>query len=99
MQNDDIAPDSYTYAIILNGLKLNDSSMSLVRSSLESIKKVIEVEEFQLDEIFFNTILDVCCKYELINYLEYFHKTMVKKNIPESNVTFGILIKAYSKRN
>jgi hypothetical protein len=49
MQNDDIAPDSFTYSIILNGLKINNSSERLVRLCLKNIKKIILADEFKQD--------------------------------------------------
>ncbi len=73
MQEDKISPDGFTYSIILHGLKINKSSNSLVRSSLENIKKVVQAGEFKLDEVFFNSILDVCCRYEFYDYLNFFH--------------------------
>lgn len=97
MQKDKISPDGFTYSIILNGLKINESSPNLVRSSLDKIKKVIKLNEFHLDEIFFNSILDVCAKYGFINYLDEFYLIMKEKKVRESSVTFGVLIKAYGK--
>lgn len=97
MQKDEITADGYTYSIILNGLKVTNSNTGLVRSSLENIAKVIETGEFKLDEVFFNSILDVCSKYDLGEELESFYAVMREKKIPESAVTFGILIKAYGK--
>lgn len=47
MYQDDITPDSFTYSIILNGLKLNNSSQNLVRMCLQNIKKVILADEFK----------------------------------------------------
>lgn len=97
MQKDQISPDGFTYSIILNGLKINESSPLLVRSSLDNIKKVIKLNEFRLDEIFFNSILDVCAKYGFINYLDEFYSLMKEKRIRESPITYGVLIKAYGK--
>ncbi len=97
MAKDEISPDGYTYSIILNGLKLNNSKASLVRSSLQNIKRVIKTNEFRLDEVFFNSILDVCSKYEFFDELKYFYDFMRSKKITESSITFGILIKAYGK--
>lgn len=97
MQKDGITPDGFTYSIIVNGLKLNDSSPALVSNSLERIKKVIEMNTFRLDEIFFNSILDVCTRYDFVDYLDVFYKLMQKNNIKESALTFGILVKGYAK--
>ena len=43
MNKDQITADSYTYSIILNGLKLNNSSEKLVRSILSKIIQVLNV--------------------------------------------------------
>lgn len=98
MQNDDIAADGYTYSIILNGLKLNESPEHLVRISLDNLKKVLDDQNFKLDEALFNTILDVCSKYEMYEAMNYFYGVMVAKGIKESIITFGILLKSYSKK-
>ena len=97
MARDEISPDGYTYSIILNGLKLNNSKPPLVKSSLENIKKVIQANEFRLDEVFFNSILDVCSKYDFFEMMRYFYDFMRRKKIQESSITYGILIKAYGK--
>ena len=98
MQKDEISADGYTYCIILNGLKLNESSDTLVNLILENIKKVINANLFRLDEALFNTILDVCYKYDLIDSLTYFYDVMKAKGVTESPITYGTLIKAYSKQ-
>lgn len=72
MQKSSINPDNFTYSIILHGLKINNLDPHVVRSSLYKIKKVVEAEEFRLDDVFFNSVLDVCCKYELLDELEVF---------------------------
>lgn len=97
MQKDDISPDGYTYSIILNGLKQNNSPPELVKECLENIRKVIDAGEFKLDEVFFNSILDVCSKYELYDKLKYYYDLMREKGVMESSITFGIIIKAFGK--
>lgn len=96
MQQDNISPDSFTYSIILNGLKLRKSSPSIVEKSLNRIYKVVENQELIVDDVFFNSVLDVCVKYEFTNLSFKFYNLMVKLNIPESSTTCGILIKCYS---
>lgn len=98
MQRDEISADGYTYCIILNGLKINESSVTLVKLILENIKKVLGANQFRLDEALFNTILDVCFKYELHEDLDYFYELMRVKGITESPITYGTLIKAFSKQ-
>ena len=97
MRQDEITPDGYTYSIILNGLKINNSTPEIIRSTIEGITKVIELNEFRLDEVFFNSILDVCSKYELYDLLKQYYEIMKANKVNESPVTYGILIKAYGR--
>ncbi len=97
MQKDQISSDGFTYSIILNGLKLNDSNLNLVKLSLNNIEKVIKSNSFKQDEVLFNSILDVCSKYELYDEMKKFYLIMKEKDIKESSITCSILIKAYSK--
>lgn len=98
MQKDDITADGYTYSIILNGLKLNDSPEHLVKISLDNLRKVMDDPNFKLDEALFNTILDVCSKYEMYELLDYFYNVMVAKGVKASTITYGILLKSYSRK-
>lgn len=98
MQKDDIAADGYTYSIILNGLKLNESPPHLVKISLENLRKVMDDPVFKLDEALFNTILDVCSKYEMYESMDFFFNIMLAKNVKPSIITFGILLKSYNKK-
>ncbi len=97
MQSNDIVPDGFTYSIILTGLKLNSSKKELVVNSLKKIKLVLESDNFKQDEVLYNSILDLCCKYDLYEQMREFHELMLKNNIFESRVTCGILIKAFGK--
>lgn len=97
MQQDEISADGFTYSIILNGLKINDSKIQLIEKTLNKIKNVIEDNSFKLDEVFFNSIFDLCVKYDLFTFLQHFYKVMKAKNVQESGVTYGILLKSYCK--
>jgi pentatricopeptide repeat domain-containing protein 1 len=99
MKRDEIAPDGYTYSIILNGLKINNSYPDVVKATIENIAKVVAANEFKLDEVFFNSVLDVCSKYDFYDLLRHFYDLMRQHKIAESSVTYGILIKAYGKAN
>lgn len=97
MQRYEISPDSFTYSILLNGLKQANASERIIKKTLVSIKQILDISDFKLDEIFFNCILDTCSKYEIFDMMDYFYRIMKAKKIPESDITFGILIKAYGK--
>lgn len=99
MRRDDITPDGYTYSIILNGLKINNSDPAIVKATMDNISKVIACQEFRLDEVFFNSLLDVCSKYDFYDLMKHYYQMMKDQKIHESAVTFGILIKAYGKVN
>lgn len=99
MKKDEIVPDGYTYSIILNGLKINNSAPDVVRATIDNIQRVVAANEFRLDEVFFNSVLDVCSKYDFYEQLRHFYDLMKSHKIAESSVTYGILIKAYGKAN
>lgn len=70
MQKDDITPDSLTYSIILNGLRINNSSTNLVKLCLENIQQVLKSDEIKHDLVLFNSMIDVATKYQLIDQTE-----------------------------
>lgn len=84
MQEAGITPDSFTYSIILNGLKLSNSSENLVRLCLQNIKKVIVADECKQDHILFTSILDVATKYNLLDLVRQFHDLMKSKGVRDS---------------
>lgn len=98
MQEMEVAPDSFTYSILLNGLKTGGVPDSVIRSTLASLKEIIPISTFKMDEVFFNSILDVCSKYELWKLMEEFYQIMKDHKLEGSHVTFGILIKAMGKQ-
>ena len=98
MQKREISPDGFTYSILLNGLKQSNASETLIKTTLLSIKKILLISDFKLDEVFFNSVLDVCSKYQMYALMDYFYAQMKRKGISESSITYGILIKAFGKR-
>ena len=69
-----------------------------IGSSLKNIKQILDISDFKLDEVFFNSVLDVCSKYQMYALMDYFYAQMKRKGISESSITYGILIKAFGKR-
>ena len=49
------------------------------------------------DEVLFNSLLDGCCRANLIDIGLMVYKNMMSLKIKPSNVTFSILIKIYGK--
>ncbi len=60
MRQDDITPDAFTYSIIINGLKLSNTNEENVSDALQNISEIIVEDECPLDEVLFNSILDLC---------------------------------------
>ena len=95
MQDNNIRPDGFTYSILLNGLKINEASLTLVENTLEKLKIILDRFTFKLDEIIFNSVFDICGKYNLPNQLDFFYRLMKSNNIRETHTTFSILLKSY----
>merc|ERR1740139_1268227 len=98
MQNLNITPDSFTYSIMLNALKQSKAKPTLMRNTLLCLKKILSISNFKQDEVFFNSVLDVCSKYEMYALLNYFYSQMKLKRVPEGSITYGILIQSYGKQ-
>lgn len=49
MNKNKVSPDSFTYSIILNGLKINNSSVQLIKLVLNNIEKIVQTENFVSD--------------------------------------------------
>ena len=99
MRASDNSPDAFSYSILLNGLKQGGVDRSIVQATLLSLQKIIPNCDFRLDEVFFNSILDVCCKFEFFRLMKVFMKTMKDCKLEGSHVTYGILIKAHTKQH
>ena len=88
-------PDLITYSTVIKGY-----------AKLKNIDKVLDIynylrgrDDFELDEVMFNTILDGMQKAE--KYVEALkvYEDMKSRNIKKSNATYSILIKIHSKMN
>lgn len=99
MRKANIEPDAFSYSILLNGLKQGHVESSAVKATLLSLKKMISETLFKPDEIFFNSVLDVCCQYEFFDMMEHFKKAMHNVGLEGSHVTYGIMIKARAKQD
>ena len=99
MDKDEITADCYTYSIILNGLKLNNSSEKLVKTCLENVKALVANKEIKNDMILFSTVLDIASKYRLINEVEEFYGLMREHGMKETPSTCTSLIVAFTQAN
>jgi pentatricopeptide repeat protein len=95
MKNIDIKPDIYTYAVIVKGLKGN--------KGMDNVKKAIEIfelvkkdsQEIKIDEVLFNSVLDICIKNKNIEKAQEIFNEMKNGEIIPSVITYSIMIKGY----
>lgn len=59
---------------------------------LDNIRKVINANELQLDQVLFNSLFDVAAKYNLVNEAEEFYQLMKNKGIKDSPYTCTVMI-------
>jgi len=90
MKKDDLVPDQFSYSIVLNATKSCKTSKDTFRSVMKCITKVIDDGTIKPDEIFYNSLIDVCIKYNEVDTSLEFYEDMQKKNIVPSPITFGI---------
>ncbi len=99
MVQNEIQPDNFTYSILINGIKSNHGNKEELNKALAMLEKLQASPEFKPDEIFYNSLIDTCIKFNEINKGLSLFEEMKKKNIEPSGITFGILIKAFGKMN
>jgi pentatricopeptide repeat protein len=94
-------PDIYTYTSLLKGIKrsndLNESWLEKAFFLMEEAKSM-----FELDESFFNALLDACVKFNRIDKAEALFKDMCmrkegRKRRAVTEFAYSIMIKAYGK--
>jgi pentatricopeptide repeat protein len=85
-------PDLITYSTVIKGY-CRAKEMSQVFKIYDFLKTR---DDFKLDEVVYNSILDGCAKAGSIENATIIYQDMKTKNIPKSNVTYSILIKLYS---
>merc|ERR1719322_202429 len=90
-------PDSFTFSIMLNGAKNCHFELHMVNALLEDIKVALAKEGQKMDEVVFNSVLEILFTYDLLDQFDYFHAEMKRQNIPESSFTFSVILKKLSK--
>ena len=85
-------PDLITYSTVIKGY-CRAKEISQVFKIYDYLKSR---EDFKLDEVVYNSILDGCAKSGSIERAESIFIEMKEKGIERSNVTYSILIKLYS---
>jgi len=88
-------PDLITYSTVIKGY-CRAKEMSQVFKIYDYLKTR---EDFKLDEVVYNSILDGCAKSGKLEKAASIYNDMKAKNIPRSNVTYSILIKLYSNNS
>jgi len=100
MKSKSIIPDLFTYSILVKGLKESPHSdyehFNLLFSYIESY---IQTHHDELDEILFNSLIDTAVSYKDFGKVNRTLEHMKTQGIKPSNVTYGILIKAFGQNN
>jgi pentatricopeptide repeat protein len=105
MQNKDIIPDVYTYSTLIKGLKVVSSESATeenLERALEILKKIKNGEcgeGVKVDDILYNSVIDICVKFNKIEQAEVIFNEMKEMNLKPSLVTYSILIKGYGNCN
>ena len=99
MKSNGLIPDQFSYSIVLNGIKSCKTNKDTFKSTMSYITQVIEDGTIKPDEVFYNSLIDVCIKYNEVEMALSFYEDMQKKNIIPSPITFGILIKVFGRKN
>ncbi len=93
-----IAPDLFTYSILVKGLKetpcANKQNFDLL---FDSIELYIAKHKEDIDEILFNSLIDTAVYYKDFSRVNQTLEHMKEHGIQPSNVTYGILIKAFGQ--
>ena len=89
--------DHYTYSSILKGIQVTYGLGIEWLDKAFEIMKEGEEKFIQQEEIFFNTLLDICIKFNSIDKAEklFFDMREIKENLSEH--TYSIMIKAYGR--
>lgn len=86
-------PDLITYSTVIKGYA-RAKDMDKVFDIYHFLKT--SDNNFQLDEVIYNSILDGCAKTHNLERALIAYEDMVNKNVKRSNVTYSILVKLYS---
>jgi len=90
--------DLITYSTLIKGYAKEKNTEAMMKI-YNLVKGKQEKNELQLDEVFYNTILDGCAKNDKVNLAFQIVSEMRKNGIVLSNVTYSIIIKLHSKAN
>lgn len=93
----DTPADSFTFSIMLSGAKQHRFDVSRINGVLADIREVLTASTQRLDEVVFNSILEILFSYDLLDQFDFFHAEMRRQKIPESSYTFSVILKKLSK--
>jgi pentatricopeptide repeat protein len=94
MKQIDIKPDIYTYAVIVKGLK-NNKGKDNVQKAVEIYDLVKSESHIKIDEVLFNSVLDICIKNNDVQKAEEIFVEMKSGEVKASAITYSIMIKGY----
>jgi pentatricopeptide repeat protein len=89
-------PDHFSYSIIFTGMK-SSASQEIYQQCISHLMTLLPTQTFHVDEVFFNAIMDVACKFRDTEKVEDLLTHMKSRAISPSSVTLGILVKTYGR--
>lgn len=96
MSQEGLEPDHFSYSILLTGVK-SSSSEHIYRQCLTNLMSLLTNVSFSVDEVFFNSVMDVACRFGDTAKVEEVYQIMKQRKVNPSSITFGILIKTYGR--
>ena len=93
MAEDDVVPNNESFLLFLKGLKNTNQEIRTVVSCLCKMEKIVNAEEFQLNQHFFHQVMEVCIKYGLKENFEHFLSLMDQKGLKATPVTLDLSIR------
>ena len=97
MRANQCKPDLYTYATLIKGIKALPYSEENFKKALEifNLVKSGNCEGLKVDDFLYNSILDVCLKYNELELMEKLFQEMKLEILPPTIVSYSIMIKGY----
>lgn len=89
-------PDHFSYSIIFTGMKAC-ASEAIYQQCVTHLLTLLPSPSFRVDEVFFNAIMDVACRFKDTANVELMLVHMKNRGILPSSVTYGVLIKTFGR--
>lgn len=96
MTSNGCQPDHFSYSIIFTGMKAC-ASQAIYQQCVSHLLTLLPSPSFKVDEVFFNAIMDVACRFKDTENVEAMLGHMRSRGIAPSTVTFGVLVKTFGR--